>query len=134
MTTSFLAWLARDRAQHTKARALAQVQIQQQHVDRMALQRRDRVGLAVDGARQLHARHAQQRLAQPLGQHARILHQQHREIARTHASSSSNHAFIACIETSGRYSRRVNSRAASPVQSDAAYSAPHYWMIPLRSA
>ena len=86
MTTVFLAGLLGNGAQHAEARALAQVQIEQQHVDRVALQRRNRVGLAVHGARQLHPGHAQQRLAQPLGQHPRILDQQHRQVTRAHVS------------------------------------------------
>jgi hypothetical protein len=64
-----LCLVAGNRAQHAKSGALPQMQIEQQHVHRLTLQCRDGIRLAVHGPRELHPGHAEQRLAQPLGQH-----------------------------------------------------------------
>ena len=84
MTTTSFALIAGNGAQHTEAGALPQMQIEQHHVHRLTLQCGDRIGFAVDGAGQLHPGHAQQRFAQPLGQHTRILDQQYRQITWAH--------------------------------------------------
>ena len=74
----FLDLIGRNGAQHAETRALAQVEIEQHHIDRLPLQHCHRIGFAVHGTGQLHPGDAEQSFAQPFSQHARILHQQYR--------------------------------------------------------
>jgi hypothetical protein len=65
--------IVRDCAQHPKSGALPQMQVQQHHIHRLALQYGNGICFAIDRSGQLHAWHTQQSLAQPFSQNARIL-------------------------------------------------------------